>query len=331
MTSVKITNMIEIGLMIYPGAQLAAAYGLSDLFSIANRMTLQAGGDSSIGLRISHWQLLNNEMVCSYDSHPDSQHKLSVIIVLPSLEEVSSQAMISDKMAAWLKSSHAGGTALASICAGAFLLGETGLLNGRTVTTHWVYQEKLAKRFPNVMVDTNKLIIDDGDILTAGGLMAWTDLGLRLVDRFLGPTITVQTARFLLIDPVGRDQRHYSSFSPRLDHGDTAILKVQHWLQTKGAKDVSVESMAVQAGMEMRTFLRRFQLATKLKPTEYCQHIRVSKAQQILEFTNNSIEQIAWNVGYEDTGAFRKVFQRIVGLSPGDYRKRFSLKFKVIQ
>jgi transcriptional regulator GlxA family with amidase domain len=168
-------------------------------------------------------------------------------------------------------------------------------------------------------------VIEDGEFITAGGLMAWTDLGMRLVDRIFGPTIMLETGRFLLIDPAGREQRHYSSFAPRLNHGDEAILKIQHWLQAKEARSITASAMAKQARMEERTFLRRFKAATGLTPTEYAQHLRIGKARELLEFTKRPVDQIAWSVGYEDAGAFRKLFHRIIGLSPSDYRQRFGV------
>ena len=149
-------------------------------------------------------------------------------------------------------------------------------------------------------VEPEKIVIDDGDIITAGGLMAWTDLGMRLIDRLLGPSIMVETSRFFLVDASGREQRHYGSFAPRLTHGDEAILKVQHWLQVKGARAVGVADMAREAGLEERTFLRRFKAATGIKPTEYAQCVRMEKARELLQFTRRTIDQIAWSVGYED-------------------------------
>jgi transcriptional regulator GlxA family with amidase domain len=153
--------------------------------------------------------------------------------------------------------------------------------------------------------------------------MAWTDLGMRLIDRLLGPSIMVETSRFFLVDAGGREQRHYRSFAPRLTHGDEAILRVQHWLQAKGARAVSVADMAREAGLEGRTFQRRFKAATGIKPTEYVQCVRVEKARELLQFTKRTVDQIAWSVGYEDSTAFRRVFNRLVGVSPGDYRRRF--------
>ena len=205
------------------------------------------------------------------------------------------------------------------------MLGETGLLDGRSATTHWTHAEIFTQRFPKVQVDIDKLLINDGDIITAGGMMAWVDLGLNLIERFISPAIMVATARYFLVDAAGREQRFYSSFSPRMDHGDRAIVKAQRWLQTHQVESLTVPAMASRANLSERTFLRRFQGATGMPPTEYIQHLRVDKAREELEFSRLTIQEIAWKVGYKDPSSFRKVFQRIVGLTPGDYRRRFNV------
>ncbi len=154
--------------------------------------------------------------------------------------------------------------------------------------------------------------------------MAWVDLGLRLIERFLGPTTMLATARFFLVDPGGREQRFYSPFAPVLTHGDTAVLKAQRWVQTRSGERTTLGGMARKSGLGERTFLRRFQKATGFTPIAYVQHLRVGKARELLEASDRSIDEIACQVGYEDTGAFRKVFQRVMGLTPGEYRRRFS-------
>jgi transcriptional regulator GlxA family with amidase domain len=117
--------------------------------------------------------------------------------------------------------------------------------------------------------------------------------------------------------------------APNLKHGDSAALDVQHWVQVHYAERVTVDRMALRAKLGERTFLRRFRKATGLKPNEYLQHVRIAKAREALEFSTHSINEIAWKVGYEDHGAFRKVFNRIVGLSPGQYRERFGIADRV--
>lgn len=312
---------LEIGLLLYPGAQLAAVHGLGDLFSVANRMATGQERQAVPRLRVSHWQA--DEAGCVrrvFDSVPQDEEAPQVVILPPCLDGDATQPLAACYRD-WLREQHGAGVLLASVCVGAFALAEAGLLDGRTVTTHWSLAAQMAARFPLVRVLPERMVIDDGDLITAGGLMAWTDLGLALVTRLMGPTIAAETARFLVIDLNRESQRHFSSFAPSLDHGDAAVLAVQRWLQV--AADASLADMAAWAGLGERTFLRRFRAATGMKPTEYCQQLRVSKARELLEFTRQSIEQVAWQVGYSDSGAFRKVFIRLVGVSPGDYRRRF--------
>lgn len=316
----------EIGIVLYRDVQLAAVHGLTDLFGVADRIALQHRTGKARLLRVSHWRsdAADTLPVRVFDTAAGAAGAPSVLILPPSLGDPPGPEKAAP-FAGWLTTQHRAGATLCSVCAGAFLLGETGLFSGRMVTTHWAYAEPFQIRFPEARLDVDRLVIDDGDIITAGGVMAWTDLGLKLVDRILGPTVMIETARLLLVDPPGREQRYYSAFSPRLTHGDAAVLKVQHWLQRTGAKDIALATLAGLAGLEERTFLRRFFKATGLTSTEYCQRLRVGKAQELLQFSKSPIESIAWEVGYADTSAFRKVFARITGLTPGEYRRRFGV------
>lgn len=318
------TIRAEIGVVLYPDCQLSAVYGLTDIFRIAGDAAAARSQARAGVVRVTHWRQADDgmDMACIYDSHPGRPPKPGYLILPPSLVmpgAMRSMAAIAD----WMTAHHAAGATLCSVCAGAFVLAETGLLEGREATTHWSFADEMARRFPATRVDTARMIIDDGDIITAGGILAWTDLGLTLAERLLGPAVMLETARFLLVDPPGRSQRPYAQFTPRLDHGDAAILKVQHWLQRTAAKDHAVPALAARAGLEERTFLRRFRKATGLRPTEYAQQIRISKARAALEASRRPVEQIAYDVGYGDPSAFRKLFHRITGLAPADYRRRF--------
>lgn len=315
---------IELGIVLYPGVQMATVLGLTDLFAIAGRFDGTTDEPHPPPLRISHWALDETDQAPRrvHDSHPEACCTPSMLILPPSLEEPISTET-ARPYCGWLRQQHQVGVRLASICAGAFLLGETGLLAGRTATTHWLYVERFMARFPDVHLDADQLIIDVDDIITAGGLMAWTDLGLRLVDRYLGAKAMIDTAQMLVIDPPGRQQRYYSAFAPRLNHGDSAILAVQQWLQQTAAEEVVLAKLAQRAGLEERTFLRRFRKATGMTTTDYCQRIRVGRARELLHASRLPIERVAWEVGYADPGAFRKVFTRVVGLTPGAYRRRF--------
>lgn len=304
--------MPTIAIASYRQAQQAAVLGLKDLFESAgavHRSTTEGARQTSVVI------------IDDFTARPSET--FDAVILPPSLGDRpigDDMAIIAD----WVRARHEAGALICSICAGAFPLAETGLLDGRPATTHWALAEEFGKTFPDVQLDEGKLIIDDGDLITAGGLMAWTDLSLRLIARFLGPAVMLETARMFLIDPGTREQSYYNLFSPNLTHGDASILKAQRWLQNNFRSSVSVPMMARNAGLEERTFLRRFRAATGHNPSDYLQRLRIAKARELLELTTQTIEAIAAEVGYLDPPSFGKLFQRIVGLSPREYRKRFT-------
>ena len=313
----------EVGILLYDRCQMAAVNGMTDLLQIASVFSERRGGAP---IRLSHWVMrADGSFDRSFDSHSPLEGRPDILIVPGRLFGPAGGAEAAP-YASWLKARHSEGATLTANCGGVFLLAATGLLTGRPAMTHWEFAEAFCNGFPDVHLMPERIVIEDGEIITAGGLMAWTDLGMRLVDRIFGPTTMLETGRFLLIDASGREQRHYSSFAPRLNHGDETILRVQHWLQVRGGKSVSIADMASRAALEERTFMRRFKAATGMTPISYAQHLRIGKARELLEFTMRSIDQIARSVGYEDTSAFRRVFHRIMGLSPGEYRQRFSTK-----
>lgn len=315
---------VNIGIFDYPNAQKSSIYGIADLFvfceNVIKNNAKYAGNTFEVNRWI--WDSQQNQPVCVTDPAQTDKHTPSVMIIPPSLHEPMS-AEDAARYTPWLLTLHNEGCLLASACAGAFLLAETGLLDNRKATTHWNYCAAFTRRFPHVLLDTDKLFIDEGSVITSGGALSWTDLGLRLIDRFLGAEVMLDTARMLVIDPPGREQSMYAMFIPNTKHGDAPILRVQQWLADHFNHPLSQNALAERAMLEPRTFLRRFKKATGHTPTEYYQRLRISHGRHLLETTRLPIETIAWKVGYGDHTAFRKLFVRYVGLSPGDYRQKF--------
>ncbi|PCI03375.1 MAG: AraC family transcriptional regulator [Hyphomicrobiales bacterium] len=305
------SNSHSIAIIAYRDVQMSAVLGLADLFTIANRHSLKLGGGRLDVTQVDETMML--EATASFDA----------IILLPSLG--GSRGEGETAIHNWLREQHAGGALMCSVCAGAFWLGHSGLLKGRPATTHWVLEEEFRSCFPDTQLSAEHLLIDDNDIVTAGGLMAWLDLGLFIVNRWLGPQVVSQTARHLLIDPSGREQRNYRSFMPPLNHGDRAILTLQHWLEGHTDSEITVTGMAERTKLSSRTFLRRFKKATGYTPNSYVQNLRIEKARGLLERTRIPVSEIGWNVGYQDASAFSRVFRATTGLTAGEYRNRFGV------
>jgi transcriptional regulator GlxA family with amidase domain len=301
---------LEITIVCYPGSQATSIHGLTDLFTYADSYAREQSASADPFVRVTHWK-------------PDGAalERPPAVVILPGSQIKPIERGDVPDCVAWIRRKHSEGAVVAAVCGGVFVLAESGLLAGRRTTTHWLFADELARRYPELKIDADRLVIDDNDIVTAGGVLAWTDLGLSLVGRFLGPAVMAATARFMLADPPGREQRFYNRFVPPLDHGDKPILAIQHWLQANVQQAISIADLASRAVLGERTFLRRFVKATRMKPSEYHQKLRIARSQELLELTRDTVDQIALATGYEDPGGFRRTFKRVVGLSPSEYRR----------
>jgi transcriptional regulator GlxA family with amidase domain len=320
------TGTSEIGIVLYPGVQTAAVHGLTDLFSVAARIALDQGMGRP-PLRVNHWQPADSrdaELSCVYDSAPGGKPRPTVLIIPPTMVKLPDPD-IPTGVVSWLRDRHAAGATLVSVCSGAFILAKTGLADGRAVATHQICQVALAERFPKINVDTNRRIIDYGDIVTAGGFLAWVDVGLFLVGRILGAEVKVETARFVLSDPTSNDARYFVGFPPPQSHRDKAVLKAQEWVHMRHGRGVSLASMATIAGLQRRTFLRRFTKATGMTPLEYCRRARIARARELVISGDTPQKAIAQSLGYKDVASFARVFRKATGSTPGAYRKRFGI------
>lgn len=318
----------EIAIVVREKTLLGIVHGLTDLFRITDDLSRSRDGSNRQVLRVSHYaDSGEGGIVRTFDSlaetgQPDDQSCARVVIIPPretALLGIESGPKWSD----WLIAQHAGGAILTSVCGGTFLLAQTGLLDGRRASTHTCNTTDLSTQFPSIDVDVDAVRTEDDDIITVGGIMAWTDLALLIVRRLLGAAAMEDTANFMMIDPPKGEQRFHKTFLPDLNHGDSAILKSQYELHARSPSGISVGDMAAWSGLELRTFTRRFQGATGLRPNEYRSKLRMEKARELLEANAVGISEIAFEVGYNDPISFRQAFVKEMGLRPSEYRKKF--------
>ncbi|MGL5334789.1 MAG: GlxA family transcriptional regulator, partial [Enterovibrio sp.] len=209
-------------------------------------------------------------------------------------------------------------------CAGSFMLAAAQILHKRPITTHWGLADAFMQQFPQQPLKTDALLIDHGDVISAGGLMSWVDLGLELVARFTNAQVMRSLGKILVVDTAEREQRFYQQFTPSFLHGDSAIEKLQAWLAMNLSLPITLMQLSQQGAMTERTLIRRFTKATSYTPYEYLQRLRVQRACELLEASKASFSQIASQVGYDNSAACRKAFVRIMGLTPSAFRQRFS-------
>lgn len=228
----------------------------------------------------------------------------------------------------WLVRMHEGGAMLCSACSGALVLAETGLLDGRKATIHWAFAPTFRRNFPKVDLCLDKILVvagDRGEFVMSGAAGSWHDLMLYLIAHHVGPIAAQAMAKFMVLDWHSEGQAPYVTFTASTNHNDAVIRKLQIWLDDHFTVASPVEEMARLSGLSTRSFERRFKKATGYSPIAYVQRLRVEDAKRRLEQTDASIEDISWAVGYEDPAFFRRLFQRITGLSPSAYRRKFSM------
>jgi transcriptional regulator GlxA family with amidase domain len=224
----------------------------------------------------------------------------------------------------WIKTCSAGGARLISMCTGSFLLAETGLLNGRNATTHWAYADLFRRTYPKVNLLPERLIVDEGNFITAGAATSFLDLALYLLELYCGREAAILTAKVLLIEMGRYTQLPYTIFSTQKMHSDQRVLRIQQFIETHMARLITVDDLAKRAGMSTRNFDRRFRAAVGEAPVSYLQKLRIEKAKRLLETTDDSIAEIMLKVGYEDERSFRRLFSSLTELSPKAYRKRYA-------
>lgn len=228
------------------------------------------------------------------------------------------------ELAGWLRRSAPLARRITSVCTGAFLLAEAGLLAGRRATTHWAYSDALARRFPEVRVDPEPIYVRDGNIATSAGVTAGIDLALALVEEDIGRAAALAVARHLVVflhRPGGQAQ-----FSAQLRAQSARrqpLRDVQQWISEHPAADLSVDKLAARASLSPRQFARAFAAETGVPPGRHVAAIRLEAARRMLEDCADGIEQVASACGYGNCEAMRRAFIRALGVPPASYRNRF--------
>ena len=210
-----------------------------------------------------------------------------------------------------------------SLCSGAFVLAEAGLLDGRRATTHWRYAEQLTTSYPSIDVDPNVLYVDDGDILTAAGSAAGIDLCLHLVRRDFGADMANRVARRLVVPPHRDGGQAQFIDRPLTECDATGLARLLEWLTDHLDQEHTISTMAKSASMSERTFARRFKDQTGTMPSKWLANARVQRAQQLLESTDLGVDQLAFDCGFGSAQLLRFHFQRIAGTTPTAYRNSF--------
>lgn len=332
-----------VAILALPEVTASVLFGLSDMFVGVGRdwPLVVEGRPGSSTLRVQIVSADGQPLKIANGIHvvPDASIASAVppqvicipeVFVLPTAE-IQGRFQVE---ATWLRESHARGAVVAAACSGALLMAEAGLLEGEDATTHWAYCDVLAQRHPGIRMHKRRALVTAGEgqrLVMAGGGTSWQDLALYLIARLVNLEAAMQMARLYLIDWHESGQQPFARLSASRQSGDAVITRCQLWAAEHYGEPSPVAAMTQLSGLAERSFVRRFQQATGLSPLQYVHHIRLEEAKQLLEASDDSIEAVAEQVGYEDAGYFARLFKREVNLTPAQYRKRFAGLREVLQ
>jgi len=247
------------------------------------------------------------------------------LIIIPSVNHNYEKALGGNKpLVDWIAKQYKNGAEVASICTGAFLLASSGLLDGKTCSTHWAAAENFRRMFPEVNLQTDLLITDEHGIYTNGGAYSFLNLMIYLVEKYFDRQTAIFCSKVFQIEMDRNSQSAFSIFTGQKLHGDEMVKKVQNYIEGNLHERISVEDLSSKFSVGRRNFDRRFIKATGNTPVEYSQRVKIESAKKALETSRKTINEIMYEVGYSDIKAFREVFRKITGMSPVEYKQRYN-------
>lgn len=297
-------------------------------FATVNRFMTEAGKEKVFLVELVGLKRkikLNHDRYCVHaDRHTREVHSTDLIII-PALTGDLQYALEANKeFIPWIKDQYDRGAEVASLCLGTFLLASTGLLNGKSCSTHWGFAGLFREMFPEVQLLDGKIVTEENRIYSSGGANSYWNLLLHLVEKYTDRATAVLTSKYFAID-INRDsQSPFIIFTGQKTHHDEVVIKAQEYIEQHVDGKISIDELADSLAVGRRSFERRFKQATNNSVLEYIQRVKIEAAKRSIENSRKFINEVMFDVGYTDTKSFRTTFKKITGLTPVEYRNRYS-------
>lgn len=252
------------------------------------------------------------------------------LIIIPSLNHNYQESVEQNKpLIDWIEKQYKQGAEIASICTGAFLLAASGLLDGKSCSTHWSANDNFRAMFPKVKMENDKLITDENGIYTNGGAYSFLNLIIYLVEKYYDRQTALFCSKVFQIEMDRKSQASFIIFTGQKMHGDKMVINAQTHIEENPNQKISIEDLSSKFSVGRRNFDRRFIKATGNTPVEYYQRVKIEFAKKSFESSRKTINEVMHEVGYSDVKAFREVFRKITGMSPLEYKARYNKDAKV--
>lgn len=247
------------------------------------------------------------------------------LIIIPSLNHNYQTSVKKNRLLIdWIEKQYKSGAEVASICTGAFLLASSGLLDGKSCSTHWSAADNFRIMFPKVNLQPDRLITDEDGIYTNGGAYSFLNLLIYLVEKYYDRQTAIYCSKVFQIEIDRQSQSAFIIFTGQKLHNDDMVKRAQEYIESKFHEKISAEHLSSRFAVSRRTFDRRFIKATGNTPLEYLRRVKIESAKKAFESSRKTINEVMYEVGYSDVKAFREAFRNITGISPLEYRNKYN-------
>lgn len=319
--------MKHISILVPVGAILASLEGSRQLFTQVNGFLAERGGAPLFDVQLVGLTMdtkVSGGLFTVNAQTTIEQLDNTDLIIIPAIDgEMDLKLRENAAFLPWIKKQYAGGAEIASLCLGAFLLGATGLLNGKHCATHWMAEQDFRKRYPEACLVTEKIITEDHGIYCSGGAFSYLNLILYLIEKYAGRELAVLSAKVFAIEIDRKSQLPFTIFHGQKTHEDSEVKRAQDFIEQNFQDKISVEQLTGLVCLSRRNFERRFKKATDNTVLEYIHRVKIEVAKKQLEQDGKSVSDVMYDLGYVDHKAFRSIFKKITGLSPVAYKNKF--------
>lgn len=302
--------------------------GTHQIFSWVNELLERSGQQALFKLHLVGLSRQVTQSTGWFSINPDlllDEVKQTDLIIIPAIHgRLGNNLKLNAPMLPWISRQYKAGAEVVSLCIGSFFLASTGLLNGRHCSTHWSFANEFRQLFPDAILMDDRILTESDGIYTSGGAYSFTNLLVYLVEKYAGRDVAIATAKAFMIDIDRNSQSPFVIFTGQKEHKDAEVLKAQEYIEKNFNEKITVDQLCGMANLGRRSFERRFKKATCNTVVEYLQRVKIEAAKKELESGRKAVGEVMYDVGYSDTKAFRDVFKKFTGMTPVDYRHKYS-------
>lgn len=319
---------MDVSILVPENAVMQAIADPQYLFSAVNQFLTVAGKQPFFNVQlvgVKKQVKINNGSYTINTTRCLEEIPATDLIIIPALfGDMKTAIAANQKAIPWIQEQYKNGAEVASLCVGAFLLGATGLLNGKKCSTHWGFQEEFRNLYPEVEMVDGSIVTEEQRLYSSGGAMSYWNLLLYLVEKYTDRQTAILASKYFAIDIDRDSQSAFAIFRGQKNHTDDAIKTAQEFIEKNIQEKISIEELAGFVAVGRRSFERRFKAATNHSVLEYINRVKIEFAKRSFEISRKNITEVMYDVGYTDTKAFRTIFKKNTGLTPVEYRNKYN-------